>query len=78
MVLCPTRELCIQIAKDVESYTKYIKNPGITSIYGGAAYGPQIKDLKAGSKFVIATPRQACRSNKQGKAKFPCFKISNT
>ncbi len=56
LVLCPTRELCLQIARDVESYTKYIRGFRVATVYGGAAYGPQIKDLKAGAQFVIATP----------------------
>ena len=56
LVLCPTRELCLQIARDIDSYTKYINGFRATAVYGGAAYGPQIKELKAGAQFVIATP----------------------
>ena len=56
IILCPTRELCIQIAKDMESYSKYIKGLKITAVYGGASIQPQIKALKSGTQIVIGTP----------------------
>ena len=46
LVLCPTRELCLQIARDVEKYTKYIKGCRVAAVYGGADYRPQIKELR--------------------------------
>lgn len=56
IVLCPTRELCLQITKDLEAYSKHLSPLGITSVYGGTAIGKQIKDLKRGSSIVIGTP----------------------
>ncbi len=56
LILCPTRELCIQIAKELGLFSKFIHNLRITPIYGGANIQPQLKDLKQGSKIVVGTP----------------------
>ncbi len=56
IVLCPTRELCLQITKDINAYAKYTKNLKTTSVYGGANIQTQIKDIKAGSHIIIGTP----------------------
>ncbi len=56
LVLCPTWELCIQIAKDLTQYSKYIKGMNILAVYGGASIQPQIKQLKKGAQIVIGTP----------------------
>ena len=39
LILCPTRELCLQIANDLKLYSKYVKNLNITAVYGGARFG---------------------------------------
>ena len=56
LILCPTRELCIQIALDLTQYAKYISNINIVSVYGGASIETQIKALKKGAHIVIGTP----------------------
>jgi len=56
IILCPTRELCLQIAKDMESFAKYTKGLKITAVYGGASIMPQIKSLKSGTQIVVGTP----------------------
>jgi ATP-dependent RNA helicase DeaD len=56
LVLCPTRELCLQITKDFISYSKYLKRLRITAVYGGASIEQQIKELKDGAHIVVATP----------------------
>lgn len=56
LILCPTRELCLQITKDLEHYSKFLDDMGITAVYGGTAIGKQIKDLKRGSTIVVGTP----------------------
>jgi ATP-dependent RNA helicase DeaD len=56
MVLCPTRELAMQITKDMVSYSKYIKKVNIVAVYGGAAIQGQIKDLDRGAQIVVGTP----------------------
>ncbi len=56
LILCPTRELCLQITKDIKSYTKYIPNANVTAIYGGASIDGQARDIRKGSQIVVATP----------------------
>ncbi len=56
IMLCPTRELCLQITKDLESYAKYIKKLKITAVYGGANIQTQIRQLNSGSQIVVGTP----------------------
>jgi ATP-dependent RNA helicase DeaD len=56
LVLAPTRELCVQISKDLMNYSKYLNGLKITAVYGGAPIMGQIRDLKSGSQVVVATP----------------------
>lgn len=56
LAVCPTRELCIQIANDLKKYSKYIKNAKVLPVYGGASIEMQIKDLKKNPQIVVATP----------------------
>ena len=56
IILCPTRELCLQITKDIIEYSKYIKGVKITPVYGGANISTQIKSLKSGTQIVVGTP----------------------
>ncbi len=56
LVLSPTRELCIQIARDIESYAKYMKSVSVLPVYGGASIETQIRGLKKGAHIVVATP----------------------
>ncbi len=56
IILCPTRELCVQICKDLESYSKYVKGIKLLSVYGGTNIETQIKSLKKGVQIVVGTP----------------------
>ena len=56
LILSPTRELCMQIARDLESYGKYLKGLTIVAVYGGASIDKQIGILKRGAHIVVATP----------------------
>ena len=56
IILCPTRELCIQICKDLETYSKYVSGIKILSVYGGANIETQIKSLKKGVHIIVGTP----------------------
>jgi ATP-dependent RNA helicase DeaD len=56
IVLCPTRELCLQITNDLKNYSKYLNNLHVVAIYGGASIENQIKDIKRGVQIVVATP----------------------
>ena len=56
LVLCPTRELCLQIADDLNDYSKYIDHLRVLPVYGGSSIESQIKTLKRGVHVVVATP----------------------
>ena len=56
LVLCPTRELCVQITRDLISYSKYLKGINILAVYGGSKIGNQILALNQGAQIVIGTP----------------------
>ncbi len=56
LVLCPTRELCMQITNDLENYSKYINNFSVVSVYGGANIVNQIKALRTRVQVVVGTP----------------------
>jgi ATP-dependent RNA helicase DeaD len=56
LILCPTRELGLQITKDLQNFTKYIKGFRVVPVYGGAPIYNQIKDLKSGAHIVVGTP----------------------
>ena len=56
LVLCPTRELCLQIAGDLTDYSKYIADLKILPVYGGSSIDSQIRSLKRGVHIIVATP----------------------
>jgi len=69
IILCPTRELCLQITKDLDTYAKYTKGLKITAIYGGANIQKQIKALNSGSQIVVGTPGRVIDLIKRKKLK---------
>lgn len=56
LVLCPTRELCLQIADDLHNYSKYIKGLKVLPVYGGSSIESQIRSLRRGVHIIVATP----------------------
>lgn len=56
LILSPTRELCIQIAKDCTNFAKYLPKMNVVSIYGGASIDRQRQELQKGAKIICATP----------------------
>jgi ATP-dependent RNA helicase DeaD len=56
LILCPTRELCMQITSDMGKFAAYVKKFSVTAVYGGANIETQIKALKRGSHAVVGTP----------------------
>ncbi len=56
LILCPTRELCLQIAGDLTDYSKYITDLKILPVYGGSSIESQIRSLKQGVHIIVATP----------------------
>lgn len=56
LIICPTRELCVQIAKDLDAFKKKSGPITVTAVYGGTSITQQIRELKRGSHIVVATP----------------------
>jgi ATP-dependent RNA helicase DeaD len=56
LILCPTRELCLQISNDVKNYAKNLPNCNVVAVYGGANIVNQLRDIKRGVQIVVATP----------------------
>lgn len=56
LILAPTRELCVQITKDLKAFAAYRPLLKVVSVYGGADIRTQIKGLRAGAQIVAATP----------------------
>jgi ATP-dependent RNA helicase DeaD len=56
LVLCPTRELCIQITKDIQRFLKYERALKFVAVYGGAPIDTQIRQLRKGCQVVVGTP----------------------
>ncbi|MCB0506182.1 MAG: DEAD/DEAH box helicase, partial [Cyclobacteriaceae bacterium] len=56
LILCPTRELCIQITNDLIAFSKNLPALQVLAVYGGASIEPQIKALKKGAQIVVGTP----------------------
>ncbi len=56
LILSPTRELCLQIADDLNDFAKYIDGMHIVPVYGGASIETQIRTLKHGVQIIVATP----------------------
>jgi ATP-dependent RNA helicase DeaD len=56
LVVCPTRELCMQIVNEIEGFKKFIPGIFVAAVYGGAPIGQQIRELRRGVQIVVATP----------------------
>jgi ATP-dependent RNA helicase DeaD len=67
LILCPTRELCVQIANDLKNYAKYKKGIRVVPIYGGANLETQFRELKKGAQIIAATPGRMLDMINRGK-----------
>jgi ATP-dependent RNA helicase DeaD len=56
LVLCPTRELCLQITNDIKNYSKKMDNVNVVAVYGGASISDQLRQIRRGVQIVVATP----------------------
>jgi ATP-dependent RNA helicase DeaD len=56
LVVCPTRELCMQIVSELELFKQFMTGVQVLAVYGGTSIGMQIRDLKRGVQIVVATP----------------------
>jgi len=56
LILCPTRELCLQIASDIKNYSKNTPGASVVAVYGGANIVQQLREIRNGVQVVVATP----------------------
>lgn len=56
MILCPTRELCLQITNELKLYAKHTKGVKVVAVYGGASISDQIREIKSGVNIMVGTP----------------------
>ena len=56
LIVCPTRELCMQIVKEMELFKKHMRGISVVAVYGGTSISLQIRDIKKGVQIVVATP----------------------
>lgn len=66
IILSPTRELCVQIGKDLNNYSKYRSDIKVVCVYGGADIRRQIKEIERGVHIIVATPGRLCDLIKRG------------
>jgi ATP-dependent RNA helicase DeaD len=56
LIICPTRELCMQIVNEIELFKKHLPGVHVVAVYGGSSISMQIRDIKRGVQIVVATP----------------------
>ncbi len=56
LIICPTRELCMQITRDLLAFRNKKEQVSVTAVYGGTSLSAQVRDLKRGTQIVVATP----------------------
>lgn len=66
LILCPTRELCVQVTSDLEIFGKYLPKLNVTAVYGGASIETQMFKIKKGSHIIVATPGRLIDLIKRG------------
>ena len=70
IILCPTRELAIQVSDELHRYAKYMHNVRILPVYGGQDIVKQIRGLKDGTQIMVGTPGRVMDHMRRGTVKF--------
>ena len=76
IILCPTRELCLQITSDIQKFTEFNRDINTVAIYGGASISTQIRELRRGVQIIVATPGRMIDVIDRGEVKFGDIKIA--
>ena len=74
LILVPTRELAVQVADSIRSYSRYLRL-NVTTIFGGAGMGPQVDNLRRGVDILVATPGRLIDHMERGSAKLDAVEI---
>ncbi|MEO6883574.1 MAG: DEAD/DEAH box helicase [Bacteroidia bacterium] len=76
LILCPTRELCLQITRDLQSFSKYKSGANIVAIYGGASIETQTREINRGAHIIVATPGRMVDMIKRKRINLKSIKIT--
>ena len=76
LVLCPTRELCVQVARDIEAFSRNVEGLRVLAVYGGARIDQQITALRKGVQIIVATPGRLNDLINRGKVDFSGVRIA--
>lgn len=76
LVVAPTRELAIQVAEQVEAMAHFIRGLQVATVYGGSAYGPQMKLLKQGAQVVVGTPGRLMDHMRRGSLRLDNLRVA--
>ena len=69
LIMCPTRELCVQVTNEMKKLARHHKNIYTTAIYGGQSINIQLKSLRKGSQIIVGTPGRIMDHMKRGTLK---------
>ena len=75
VILCPTRELAIQVAEEIRKLSKYMRKLNVLPIYGGQPIERQLKSLKKGVQIIIGTPGRVMDHMRRGTLKMNNVRI---
>ncbi|QZE13081.1 DEAD/DEAH box helicase [Halosquirtibacter laminarini] len=76
VIVCPTRELCLQIEKDLNNFSKKMSWIRVVSVYGGANIALQIRELRKGAHIIVATPGRFVDLINRGKAQLSQVRVA--
>ncbi|MCO4322496.1 DEAD/DEAH box helicase [Aliidiomarina quisquiliarum] len=76
LVVAPTRELALQVAEQIEAMGKHMRGLNVATIYGGSAYGPQVKLLRGGAQVVVGTPGRLMDHLRKGTLSLSQLKVA--
>ncbi|WP_113907514.1 DEAD/DEAH box helicase [Aliidiomarina celeris] len=76
LVVAPTRELALQVAEQIEAMGKYMKGLNVVTVYGGSAYGPQVKAIRGGAQVVVGTPGRLMDHLRKGTMELSQLKVA--
>ncbi len=76
LILCPTRELCVQIADELSKMSAYKRGIKVLSIYGGDSMSRQMRGLKDGSQIVVGTPGRIMDHLRRGSLNITGLKVA--
>jgi ATP-dependent RNA helicase DeaD len=74
LVVCPTRELAIQVAEAITDFAKNMRGVNVATVYGGQSYTIQNRDLKRGPQIVVGTPGRMMDHIEKGRLNLDALK----